>query len=51
MNQFTITTNTSGRGLIEITHLLNQELSQLNIETGLLKQAYSIYSSNTPVHH
>jgi len=36
MNQFTINTHTAGRGLIEITSLLAQQLSQLNIETGLL---------------
>ena len=36
MNQFTIDTHTSGRGLTEITQQISQKLSHYNIETGLL---------------
>ena len=36
VKQFTISTHTSGRGLIEITHLLAEKLSQYEIEAGLL---------------
>ena len=36
MNQFTINTHTSGRGLIEITQQVSEKLSLHNIETGLV---------------
>jgi len=36
MNQFTIDTHTSGRGLTEITQQISQKLFHYNIETGLL---------------